>query len=114
MAESLAAAFAAKYTSGIPNWVDPFLRAVRRMEIVEKRERTGKTVTKESLARAEELRKRSYSWTNAGKEKKVEKDGDVALPDDDGVGDEVEDELMLDKAEEYLKSVSIFIIVLFS
>lgn len=114
MAESLTTAFAAKYTSGIPDWVDPFLRAVRRMEIVEKRERTGTSVTKESLARAEEFRKRSYSRTNSGKEKKVEKDEDVAFPDDDGLGDEVEDELMLDKAEEYLKSVSISIIVLFS
>lgn len=101
MAETLVAAFAAQYPDNPPAWIPPFVKAVRRMEIVEKREETGTMVTSENKPEPVKKPKKSKAkGKSKGKGKVAEKDDD-----DDGLGQDVEDVEMMRSAEEYLAQV---------
>lgn len=106
-----------------PPWVDPFLAATRRMDILEERERDGTQVTAETKAEkeaakaavmAEQAAALATSASNAKGSKKGRgkaKEKVVAEPveeKEDGLGDEVEDVVMASAAEELLKTVSDF------
>jgi hypothetical protein len=104
MAEPLVAAFAAKYPTDQPLWIKPFVKAALRIETVEKREESGTMVTSEN--KTEPVKKKQ---TKAKGKAKTKGKGNgktvVAEEEDDGLGRDVEDVVMMQSAEEYLLQV---------
>lgn len=115
MATSLVETLRVKYPDQLPPWVDPFLKAVQRMEILEKREKDGTIVTSENKRPTRVSKKKATKMMKSSRKRKeievddseeavVEEDDD-GKDDDDGLGDQVEDQVMFKKVEEYLESV---------
>jgi hypothetical protein len=99
MSEALIAALSAKFPDGLPPWVDPFIKAVKRMEVLETREKNRTEVTTESKEKLKTGKpKKKKKTSRKGKEK-------VESEPEEGLGDDVEDEVMFQCAEELLKTV---------
>lgn len=97
MSESLIAALSAKFPDQLPPWVDPFRNAVKRMEILEKREQDDSVVTSDVKPKSKTTKKKKKtSRKGKGKEE--------AVPEE-GLGDDVEDTVMMQCAEELLETV---------
>lgn len=103
MATSLAETLAVKFPGGLPPWVDPLLNAARRIEVVEKREQQHALVSSDVKTKPSKKTKKTSTKTNSRKSK-ADVDGDVQ-DDEAGLGDDVTDEEMIKKAQEYLESV---------
>ncbi|KAI5449639.1 hypothetical protein NCC49_004190 [Naganishia albida] len=114
MATSLVETLRVKYPDQLPPWVDPFPKAVQRMEILEKREKDGTVVTSENKRPTRVSKKKATKMIKSSRKRKeievddseeavVEEDDD-GKDDDDGLGDQVEDQDMFKKVEEYLES----------
>lgn len=112
MSQILAAALAAKFPDELPPWTDPFLQAARRMDILEKRERDGTQVTAENKPKPPPSKKQpkgKSSKAKKGKSKNTKRG--KGKPDvdeeevEDGLGDDVEDEVMATAAENLLITV---------
>jgi hypothetical protein len=98
MSESLIAALSAKFPDELPPWVDPFIKAVKRMEILETREKNGTEVTTESKGKITTAKPKKKKTSRKGK-------GKVEPEPEEGLGDDVEDEVMFQCAEELLQTV---------
>lgn len=98
MAQVLAAAFSAKFPDELPSWIDPFLKAARRLEILEKREQDGKTVTSDNKPKDKVTKKKKKKTSRKGKGKEVSEQ-------DEGLANDVEDAVMMACAEEFLETV---------
>jgi hypothetical protein len=111
MSQILAAALAAEFPDELPPWTDPFLKAARRMDILEKREADGTHVTAENKPKPPPAKKQKKGKI-AKKKSKTTKKGKGKAADivedeeNDGLGDDVEDEVMAAAAEELLIEVS--------
>jgi hypothetical protein len=103
MATSLAETLAVKFPGGLPPWVDPLLNAARRIEVVEKREQQHALVSSDIKTKPSKKTKKTSTKTKLRKSK-ADVDGDVQ-DDEAGLGDDVTDEEMIKKAQEYLESV---------
>lgn len=109
MAESiLTTALTAKFPDKLPPWVDPFLKAVRRIEIVEKREQDGTIATSDNKPKRKGKKKPSKK-PKASRKGKAKQDVEEETDDEDDLGDHVEDEVMMRSAEEYLETVGVVI-----
>lgn len=101
----------AKFPEGLPPWTGPFLRAARRMDVLEKRQQNGTHVTAE--VKPKPSKRRKTKTNKNGKSKTTKKGKAKAKPinddmeeADDGLGDDVEDDVVAAAAEELLVSVS--------
>lgn len=102
-----------------PPWVDPFLAAMRRIDILEAREKEGRQVTAETkaakaaaeaeaakLAVEEDASKNKGSKKGKAKPKGKASKKAIEEPVEEGLGDDVEDAVMANAAEGLLKTVS--------
>lgn len=93
----LAATLAVRFPQGLPPWVDPFLKAVRRLELYDK------TEEQVDVAAAAEDNAASGSQGRAGTSPDMDLDGS----ENDATRTLGESkEMLLESAEEYLKKVS--------
>lgn len=117
MPQTLLETLRVKFPDGLPPWVDPFIKAVKRIEELQKREKNGTIVTSENKRPVRKSRKKAAKKIKSSRKRKAievdddeEEEDDVAEDDeeeedDDGLGDQVEDEVMFKKAQEYLENV---------
>lgn len=117
MSQILAAALAAKFPDELPPWTEPFLKAARRMDVLEKREADGTHVTAENKPKPPPAKKQKKGktakkgkskTTKKGKGKATVSDDAVEDEENDGLGDDIEDEVMAAAAEELLIEVSAY------
>ncbi|KAJ9105771.1 hypothetical protein QFC20_004258 [Naganishia adeliensis] len=111
MSEPLIAALTAKFPDGLPPWVEPFIKAAKRIEVLQQREKDGKIVTSENKRPVRKCKKKVTKKSKASRRGKAvddaeedDDDEDAGEEEDDGLGDRVDDEAMFKKAEEYLQS----------
>lgn len=111
MSAILSAVLSAMYPSEQRAWVDPFLQATRRMNILEKRQKDGTHVTAETKAERAAINKTPTTndkpkrkGKSKGKKSKLSKE--IVDEPEDGLGDDIEDQVMAKAAEDLLKLVS--------
>lgn len=97
MSESLTAALSAKFPDELPPWVDPFRKAVKRMEILEKREQGDNVVMSDTKPKGKTTKKKKKTSRKGKGKEEVEQD--------EGLGDDVKDTVMIQAAEELLETV---------
>jgi hypothetical protein len=108
MATSLAATLAVKFPDGLPPWVDPFLKAVRRIDTVEQRERDDALIASAVQPKASKKTKKARKKTKSRKSKaSVPEEDDDGENDEAGMEDDVTEEDLIKTALDLLENVRV-------
>lgn len=110
MAMDLAATLAIKFPEGLPPWVEPFLKAVRRIDMVEQREREDALIASAVQSKPSKKTKKAKKNTKSRKSKASvpeQDDDDDGEDDEAGLGDDVTDEELIKTALDLLENVRV-------